>query len=87
MYRNVLVFYTNVENNQQFLRFSTFPVHSGTFLASKLIKNGPKMVENYENYTGIFDSYRKLSVFPVHFPEITRNPETVTETHGLSTHN
>jgi hypothetical protein len=26
----------------------------------------------------------RLSVFPVHFPEKTRNPETVTETHGLT---
>ena len=129
-------------------------------MASKLTKNGPKMVENYKNYTGIFENWQPLpkirvhfwhfrhfpvylrrihlkytskwlqnwlkmaqkwlkitkiipefstltektdfqlltvcrkcteifvfwlSVFPVHFHGKTRNPETVTETHGLST--
>ena len=54
------------KNSGTFLTFLTF---SGTFLtyifeiylkmASKLTKNGPKMVKNYENYTGIFDSYQK----------------------------
>ena len=38
-------------------------------------------VGRYENCTKIF--VFRLSVFRVHFPEKTRNPETVTETHGL----
>ena len=35
--------------------------------------------ENVPEYTG-----KNVPVFPVHFPEIIPNSETVTETHGLN---
>ena len=55
-----------------------------TFEIFEKVRKGTPVdkVGRYENCTEIF--VFRLSVFPVHFPEKTRNPETVTETHGLN---
>ena len=100
MYRNFRQMSKMLKITINFQNFRHFRYILGSKNGQNGSKNGRKLRKLYRNFRLLpkmtdfrrFDKCRKctkifvfrLSVFPVHFPEKTRNPKTVTETHGLT---